>query len=117
MNSSQVFEYLAEKIATAMETEYATWKIKGQKGNSLKNYGIRHAKRFPSAETVLLQLVRNAVCYGEDKLLLSSEDGNTLYCYNGAYFEAVEGKADKFVKELIRRVFGRSISAWYIRRT
>lgn len=105
MNSATVFEYLAEKIGAAMEAEYATWKIKGVKGNSLKNYGLKHTKRFPASETVLLQLVRNAVCYGKDKLLLSSEDGNTLYCYNGKYFEVVEVRADKFVKELVRRVF------------
>lgn len=105
MNSKVLYDYLVERISTAMEAEYATWEIKGKKGNQLKNYGIRHGKRFPSSETMLLQLARNAICYGKDKLLLSSEDGNALYCYNGAYFEAVEGKTDKFVKELIRRVF------------
>lgn len=107
MNSVQVFEYLSKSVAELMEAEYSSWKIKGEKGKSLKDYGMKHVKKYPQSETVLLQLVRNAICYGKEKLILSSEDGFTLYGYNGCYFESVNGKVERFVKEVVRRTFRR----------
>lgn len=105
MNSSLVYDYLKGRISAAMEAEYAGWEVKGKKGGSLKGYGLKHTRRFPTTENVLLTLVRNAVCYGKDKLFLASEDSQSLYAYNGQYFEAIEGRAEKFLKELVRRVF------------
>lgn len=93
------------RLTEAMEAEYGSWEIKGKKGCSLKGYGKMHTKRFPTTENVLLTLVRSAVCYGKDKLILATEDAQTLHAYNGRYFEAIDGSAEKFLKELIRRVF------------
>lgn len=105
MNSARLFSYLTERMSSAILEKFAGWTVKGKKGCSLKYYGMRHMKPMPSHISVLLSLVRDVVCYGKERLFLAGADSQTMYAYNGRYYESVDGKADKFLKEVIRRVF------------
>lgn len=105
MNSVKLFDYIVNRLSELMADEYATWEIKGRKGVKLQNYGRCHTKVFSGSKVVLLSLTRNAICYGKDKYILASEMGNSLFCYNGEFFEAVEGDGIRFLKEVVRRVF------------
>lgn len=114
MNSRRLFEYLTEKITEGISEEFAGWSIKGRKGCELKYYGLRHTKPFPTNTSTLLSLLRNVICYGKEHLFQAGGDSQTIYAYNGHYFEPIEGKGEKFLKEIIKRVFmGLSIGIVY----
>lgn len=114
MNSRRLFDYLKERVTEGITEEFSSWSIKGKRGCSLQYYGMRHTKPYPTNVSTLLSLLRDVICYGKERLFLTGTDSQTIYAYNGQYFEPVEGKGEKFLKEIIKRVFmGLSVGIVY----
>lgn len=114
MTSARTFEYLTAWLSEAMEARYA---VEHSKSKTPKLRGLgRYDKRYwVSRELVLCELAERLICHSDKKLFLASRDGQTLYAYNGQFYEAIEGKADKFMKELIKRTLrSLDIGVWYL---
>ncbi|MBD5178113.1 MAG: hypothetical protein HDT00_00230, partial [Bacteroidales bacterium] len=51
----------------------------------------------------MIDLFEQFLCLGADKRVLVGDDGATLYAYNGAFFEQIGVRAEKFMAELVKR--------------
>lgn len=97
--------YLAGWLKESMTKEYESWKKSDNAAKSLNCYGIKDKKKYAGREGTLMSVVYSCVCEGKSKLFLASADGQNVYAYNGEYYEMIEGKPEKFLKEVIRRTF------------
>ena len=103
MVSSNVYSSLVEWLSTAMEKEFAATRKPEYKTKTLVGLG-RNSKAWSSwVETLLTDLFEQFLCLEKEKRVLVGEDGATLYSYNGAFFEQIDVKAEKFMAELIKR--------------
>lgn len=100
MTSERTLGYLTGWLVGAMEAEYGSWR---KDGRVLRNYGLTDKRCSSARENVLLRLVRDAVCMGESRYFRVGDDGETLYVYNGRYFERIDGRAELFMKILVQR--------------
>ncbi len=103
MVSSNVYSSLVEWLSTAMEKEFAATRKPEYKTKTLIGLG-RNSKVWSSwIETLLTDLFEQFLCLDKEKRVLVGEDGATLYAYNGAFFEQIDVKAEKFMAELVKR--------------
>lgn len=105
MVSEKLLTYLTEWLCSNMEAQFKSWKKSDKAAKSLRFYGVKDHRRQLGKEGVLLTLIRDNVCYTDKKHFLASSEGQIFHAYNGKYFEQIDGRPDKFIKELVRRVF------------
>lgn len=86
-----------------MEREFAASRKESHKVKTLVGLGAVHKRYASWVETLLTDLSERLLCLVGDKRVLVGDDGYTLYAYNGAYFEQIGVKAEKFIAELIKR--------------
>lgn len=103
MVSQKLYTYMSAYLAGVMEKEYDATHKDWRSCKSLRGLGKRGKGYQPWIEAVLMDLFERFICLSEDRQVLVGEDGVTLYAYNGAYYEQIGIKADKFVLELAKR--------------
>lgn len=87
--------WLAEAMRKDFETRYKSDKYTLQKG------GAFHKKFSPRFESLLIDLVKEAVCRGKERNILCGEDSATLYVWKGDGWEEIKDRG--FLSELIER--------------
>jgi phage/plasmid-associated DNA primase len=103
MVKSETYEHLTQHLSEAMEKEFAATRKPEYRTKTLIGLG-RNGKAWSSwVETLLTDLFEQFLCLDKEKRVLVGEDGSTLYAYNGAFFEQIDVKAEKFMAELIKR--------------
>lgn len=103
MVKSETYKHLTQYLSEAMEKEFAATRKPEYRTKTLVGLG-RNGKAWSSwVETLLTDLFEQFLCLDKEKRVLVGEDGSTLYAYNGAFFEQIDVKAEKFMAELVKR--------------
>lgn len=114
MISANTIKYLTQWLIAAMESTYAAERSKN-KSSKLRGLGKYDKRCWASRKLILGELIEKVVCRSDTKLFLSDKSGQTIYVFNGRYYEAIVDKANMFMKELLKRVLrGLDIGTWYI---
>lgn len=112
MTSTKLYDYLEAWLSGAVEAAYRA-QYGRTKEASIRGYGRYDKKYYPGREKTLRTIVRQCICYGRERMILSDEDGGSLYAYNGLYYEPIS-RGEVFLMELIKRVFRRlGVGDWY----
>ncbi|MDE6536075.1 MAG: hypothetical protein K2K82_08735 [Muribaculaceae bacterium] len=101
--SSKTYEYLVGWLAESITKEYNESHKDWRANKTIEKLG-KSSKGYQTwIETTLIDLFEQFLCLGADKRVLVGDDGATLYAYNGAYFEQIGVRAEKFMAELVKR--------------
>jgi phage/plasmid-associated DNA primase len=87
-----------------MTAKYKATHSKG-KYPELRRFGMYDKVYQPWRELLLTELIENFICYDTERRILVGDDNQTIYAYNGAYFEKINLNPIRFLQELIRRAF------------
>ena len=103
MTSAKTYDYLVGWLAESIAKEYNDTHKDWRANKTIEKLG-KSGKGYQTwIETTLIDLFEQFLCLETDKRVLVGNDGATLYAYNGAYFEQIGVRADKFIAELVKR--------------
>lgn len=103
MTSAKTYQFLTQWLSESITKEYNNTHKDWRSSKTITGLG-KSGKGYQTwIETTLTDLFELFMCLSEDKRVLVGEDGTTLYAYNGAYFEQIGVRADKFMTELVKR--------------
>lgn len=100
---SKTYDYLVGWLSGAMAKEYDETHKDWRANKTLRKLGRTGNGYQAWIETTLTDLFEQFLCLGAEKRILVGDDGATLYAYNGAYFEQIGVRAEKFMAELVKR--------------
>lgn len=99
MVDANIYATLSQWLAEAMRKDFET-RFKSDK-YTLQKGGAFHKKFSPRFESLLIDLVKEAVCRGKERNILCGEDSTTLYVWKGDGWEEIKDRG--FLSELIER--------------
>lgn len=101
--SSKTYQYLVGWLSESIKKEYNDTHKDWRANKTIEKLGTRGNGYQTWIETTLIDLFEQFLCLGTDKRVLVGDDGATLHAYNGAYFEQIGVRAEKFMAELVKR--------------